>query len=130
MKIIGDLSHLETRARRARVERPPAAAMTTAVRALRATKPEVEPEYLLRLFVSGFTPRSRRAIDNLKNICERHLAGRYRIEVVDLYQSPGLALDEQIVAVPTLLKIRPLPPRRVIGDLSQVDKVLHGLDIE
>ena len=92
-------------------------------------KAVVEPEYVLRLFVAGLTPRSQRAIDNLKNICERYLAGRHRIELVDLHESPGAALDEQIVATPTLLKVRPLPPRRVIGDLSQVDRVLQGLDI-
>ena len=104
--------------------------MTVAAKALRATKPEVDPEYVLRLFVSGLTSRSQRAIENLKNICERHLAGRYRIEVVDLHQSPGLAHDQQIIATPTLLRVRPTPQRRVIGDLSQVDKVLHGLDIQ
>ena len=103
--------------------------MTVAAKALRAEKP-VDPEYVLRLFVSGLTSRSQRAIANLKIICERHLAGRYRIEVVDLHQSPGLARDEQIIATPTLLRVQPLPQRRVIGDLSQVDKVLHGLDIQ
>jgi circadian clock protein KaiB len=103
--------------------------MTAAARGVRAKKAKVGSEYLLRLFVSGFTPRSQRAIDNLQNICERYLAGRYRIEVIDLYQSPGLARDEQIIATPTLLKVRPSPPRRVIGDLSQVDKVLNGLDL-
>jgi circadian clock protein KaiB len=103
--------------------------MTAAARALRAKKPKVDPEYVLRLFISGFTPRSQRAIDNLQNICQRYLAGRHRIEVVDLHQSPGLAHGEQIIATPTLLKVLPFPPRRFIGDLSQVDKVLHGLDI-
>jgi circadian clock protein KaiB len=103
--------------------------MTAAARTLPAKKPPVAPEYVLRLFISGFTPRSQRAIDNLQNICQRYLAGRYRIEVVDLHQSPGLAHGEQIIATPTLLKVLPFPPRRVIGDLSQVDKVLHGLDI-
>lgn len=104
--------------------------MTVTADTLQADRPDVDPEYLLRLFVSGLTPRSQRAIDNLKNICERYLVGRYRIEVVDLYQSPALARDEQIIAVPTLLKILPRPQRRVIGDLSQVNKVLHGLDIK
>jgi circadian clock protein KaiB len=103
--------------------------VTAAARGPRSKKPEVESEYVLRLFVSGVTPRSQRAIDNLQSICERYLAGRHRIEVVDLYQSPGRAHAEQIIAIPTLLKIQPLPPRRVIGDLSQVDKVLQGLDI-
>jgi circadian clock protein KaiB len=104
--------------------------MTAVVKALRVKKPRPAPEYLLRLFVAGFTARSQRAIENLQNICERYLAGRYRIEVVDLHQSPGLARDEQIIATPTLLKVRPFPPQRVIGDLSQVDKVLRGLDIK
>jgi circadian clock protein KaiB len=108
--------------------------MRAAARALQANKATVDlgvdPEYLLRLFVSGFTPRSQRAIENLKNLCERYLAGRYRIEVVDLYQSPGLARDEQIIAAPTLLRVRPVPQRRVIGDLSHADKVLRTLDIQ
>jgi len=95
----------------------------------RARKPEVEPEYVLRLFISGMTQRSQRAIDNLRSICEQHLAGRNRIEVVDVSQSPGLAHDEQIIATPTLLKVRPSPSQRVIGDLSNVDKVLVGLNI-
>jgi len=107
-----------------------AGAREAAPNAFRAEKPKGIPEYLLRLFVSGFTPRSQRAIDNLQSICEHHLAGRYRIEVIDLYQSPAFARQEQIIATPTLLKVLPGPPRRVIGDLSQVDKVLHGLDIK
>jgi circadian clock protein KaiB len=102
----------------------------TVASARRDKKIDPDPEYVLRLFVSGFTPRSQRAIANLKDICERHLAGRYRIEVVDLHQSPDLARDEQIIATPTLMKVRPFPPQRVIGDLSQVDKVLHSLDIK
>src|SRR5271154_6710964 len=113
-----------------RVAAPPSAPTKAGPGARRAKKPGVDPEYVLRLFVSGFTPRSQRAIDNLQNICERHLAGRHRIEVVDLYQSPGVARDEQIIATPTLLKVLPSPPRRVIGDLSQVEKVLRGLDIK
>jgi circadian clock protein KaiB len=96
----------------------------------RARKPKLEHEYVLRLFVSGPTSRSKRAIDNLRSICKRYLAGRHRIEVVDLQESPGTAADEQIVATPTLLKVLPLPARRVIGDLSQVGKVLHWLEIE
>jgi circadian clock protein KaiB len=102
----------------------------SSTRVLGAKKRKIEPVYVLRLFVSGFTPRSQRAIDNLRNICERYLAGRYRTEVIDLYQSPGLAHDEQIIATPTLVKTHPFPPQRVIGDLSQADKVLHGLDIK
>ena len=106
--------------------------MTATAHALRPKKqkPKADPEYLLRLYISGFTPRSQRAIENLRNICERHLVGRYRIEVTDLYQSPGLAHDEQITAIPMLVKVRPFPQRRVIGDLSNLDKVLHGLDLK
>jgi circadian clock protein KaiB len=103
--------------------------VTTAVAGVWVNKVDREPELLLRLFVSGLTPRSQRAVDNLQNLCERYLAGRYRIEVVDLYQSPGRARDEQIIATPTLVKVRPVPSRRVIGDLSQIDRVLLGLDI-
>ena len=103
--------------------------MSAVARPVLPETPEAAPEYLLRLFVSGLTARSQRAIANLRAICDQHLAGRYRIEVIDLYQSPGLAHEEQIIATPTLLKVLPAPPRRVIGDLSQADKVLHGLDI-
>ena len=118
------------RAQQAETKGPPCGPVTAVAGKLRSKKRKVAPEYVLRLFVSGFTPRSQRAIDNLQNICECYLAGRHRIEVVDLNQSPGLAHYEQIIAVPTLLKVLPLPPRRVIGDLSQVDNVLQGLDIK
>ena len=103
--------------------------MTAAARKLPPEHYDDNPEYVLRLFVSGFTPRSQRAIDNLRTICERYVAGRYRIEVVDLFVSPSLAHAEQIIATPTLLKLLPLPTRRIIGDLSQLEKVLHALDI-
>ena len=95
----------------------------------RRAKQKLAPEYLFRLFVSGLTPRSQGAIDHLQEYCERHLEGRHRIEVVDLYQSPELAAKEQIVATPTLLKVLPAPERRLIGDLSHEDRFLRGLDI-
>lgn len=95
----------------------------------RAREAEGGAPYLLRLFIAGFTARSQRAIENLTRICEEHLPGRYQIEVVDLGQTPALARDHQIIATPTLVKVRPAPQQRVIGDLSQVDKVLRGLDI-
>jgi circadian clock protein KaiB len=104
--------------------------MKTVTKVRRAKNSPLDPEYVLRLFVSGITPRSQRAIDNLQKICQRYLAGRHIIEVVDLYEFPGRARDEQILAIPTLLKVRPFPPRRVIGDLSRMDKVLQGLDIQ
>jgi circadian clock protein KaiB len=125
------MKHKENRQRQSRGAVPTAGRRTAAAKACRAeTAKGVPPEYVLRLFVSGFTPRSQRAIDNLQEICEGYLAGRYRIDVVDLRQSPGSATDEQIVATPTLIMDRPPPPRRLIGDLSRMEKVLHVLDIK
>ncbi len=89
-----------------------------------------EPKnYVLRLYVTGLTPKSVRAIENIKQICEEHLKGRYALEVVDVYQRPSLTADEQIIAVPTLIKQLPLPLRRMVGDMSNTDKVLVGLDL-
>jgi circadian clock protein KaiB len=88
-----------------------------------------DERYILRLYVTGITPRSARAIENLQTICEKHLAGRYDLQVIDVYQQPVLASTEQIVATPTLIKKLPLPLRRLIGDLSDEDRVLVGLDI-
>jgi len=85
--------------------------------------------YVLRLYVSGASPQSVRAITNIKQICEQHLAGRYELEVIDLYQQPHLAKGAQIVAAPTLLKRLPLPLRRIIGDMSRTEHVLAGLDL-
>ena len=85
--------------------------------------------YNLRLYVTGMTTRATRAICNVREICEEHLQGRYDLEVVDLYQQPILARDEQIVAAPTLVKKLPLPLRRIVGDMSQRDRVLLGLDL-
>lgn len=85
--------------------------------------------YLLRLYVTGATLKSARAIANIKRICEEHLQGRYTLEVIDLYQQPQLAQGEQIIAAPTLIKKLPLPLRRVIGDMSNAERVLVGLDL-
>ena len=85
--------------------------------------------YNLRLYVAGQTPRSVAAIANLKKICEQHLTGRYEIEVVDLMKDPALAQRHQIVAIPTLIRQLPEPLKRIIGDLSNLEKVLVGLDI-
>jgi circadian clock protein KaiB len=84
---------------------------------------------VLRLYIAGQTPRSIAAFANLKRICEEHLAGRYRIEVIDLVQNPQLAAGDQILAVPTLVRRLPEPVRRIIGDLSNAERVLVGLDI-
>lgn len=85
--------------------------------------------YVLRLYVAGMTPRSARAIANIKGICEEHLEGHYDLQVIDIYQQPVLARGQQIIAVPTLIKALPLPLRRIIGDLSERERVLIGLDL-
>lgn len=83
----------------------------------------------LRLYVAGQTPKAVTAFANLRELCDRHLAGRYRIEVVDLLRNPALARGEQILAVPTLVRQLPQPVRRIIGDLSNTERVLVGLDL-
>lgn len=83
----------------------------------------------LRLYVAGLTPKSRTAFANLKRICEEHLQGRYKIEVIDLIENPRLARGDQILALPTLVRKLPEPVRRIIGDLSNTERVLVGLDI-
>ncbi len=85
--------------------------------------------YVLRLYVTGMTPASVRAIERVQAICEEHLRGRYDLEVIDIYQLPALAKDQQIVATPTLIKVLPEPLRRFIGDLSRAETVLFGLDL-
>jgi circadian clock protein KaiB len=88
------------------------------------------PRYVLRLFVAGMTPRSRRAIENLRRICDGSLSGRVDLETIDIYQQPHLAEVHQVVAAPTLLRLEPLPVRRLIGDLSDEARVLRGLEIQ
>ncbi len=86
--------------------------------------------YRLRLYVAGHTPRSVAATANLRRVCETHLAGRYEIEVIDLLQNPELAAGDQILAIPTLVRRLPPPLKRIIGDLSNAEKVLVGLEIK
>jgi len=86
--------------------------------------------YQLRLYVAGRTTRSQAALDNLQAICESHLKGQYRIEVVDLLVNPQLAKGDQILAVPTLVRLLPPPVKKIIGDLSNVERVLVGLDMK
>jgi len=88
-----------------------------------------EEVYVLRLYVTGTTPRSIEAIRNIKKICEEHLAGRYDLEVIDIYQQPILAAGEQILAAPTLIKKLPMPLRKFIGDMSDSERILVGLDL-
>lgn len=92
--------------------------------------PVADGRYVLRLFVTGQTPRSVRAIANLRAVLEGELPGRYDLEVIDIYRSPEAIRENQIIAAPTLLKLFPEPVRRIIGDLSNVERVLRGLDIE
>jgi circadian clock protein KaiB len=94
-----------------------------------ARKDSKNEHYILRLYVVGTSPQSMRAINNIKSICEKHLQGRYELEVIDLYQQPQLTQGEQIIASPTLIKKLPLPLRRVIGDMSNEERVLVGLDL-
>jgi len=88
-----------------------------------------DKHYLLRLYVTGTSPRSIRAIGNIKKICEENLKGRYELEIIDVYQQPDIATDKMIIALPTLVKELPQPLRRLIGDLSNKKQVLAGLDI-
>ncbi len=85
--------------------------------------------YILKLYVTGLLPNSARAVVNIKGICEKFLNGRYDLEIIDIYQQPLLALEEDIIPVPLLIKKLPLPEIRMIGDLSDIEKVLSGLDI-
>lgn len=87
-------------------------------------------KYVLRLYIAGTTPRSTRAVMNVKQICEKALASRYDLEVIDIYQQPSLAKDCQIIAAPTLIKELPLPLRKFIGDMSNTEKILVGLDVK
>lgn len=92
--------------------------------------PSAEPkEWELRLYIAGKTPRAVQAFQNLERICQEHLMGRYHIEVIDLLENPTLARGDQIVAVPTLVRKLPEPIKKIIGDLSQSERVLVGLDI-
>ena len=87
-------------------------------------------KYVLRLYVTGLTPRSTEAIERTKAICEEYLHGRYELEVIDIYEQPTLAQGDQIIAVPTLVRRLPLPLRRLVGDLSDKERVLLGLDLK
>jgi circadian clock protein KaiB len=87
-------------------------------------------KYVLRLYVTGMTPKSTRAITNIQTLCEQYLKGRYELDVVDIYQQPKLAKGEQIIATPTLIKKLPLPLRKLIGDMSDTERFLVGIDLK
>ena len=88
-----------------------------------------QEEYVLQLFIAGLLPNSVRAIKNTREICERYLKGRYDLKIIDIYRQPSIAIEEDIIAMPLLIKRLPLPEARLIGDLSNIEKVLRGLDI-
>ncbi len=98
-------------------------------KASRSAPKTASQEYLLRLYVAGQTPKSLQAFANLKEICETHLKGRYRIEVVDLLQNPALARGDQILALPAVVRQLPPPVKKIIGDFSDAERVLVGLDL-
>lgn len=91
--------------------------------------PHKNYKYLLSLYITGVNPQSVIAVDNIKQICEKYLKGRYELEIIDVYQQPGLAADVQIIVAPTLIKTAPLPQKKLIGDMSDTKAVLIGLGI-
>ena len=107
---------------------PPAKASNDGVKSKAPRRPSAS-EWTLRLYVAGQTPRSITAFSNLKRLCEERLAGRYTIEVIDLVRNPHLAQTDQVVAIPTLVRKLPEPIKRVVGDLSNTERVLLGMDL-
>ncbi len=99
------------------------------VRKSASVSPPREEHFVLLLYVTGMTPNSTRAIANAKALCERHFKGHYDLKIIDIYQQPALAKGEQIIAVPTLVKKLPTPLRHLVGDLSEIEHVLLGLDL-
>jgi circadian clock protein KaiB len=89
----------------------------------------LDEHFVLRLYVSGLSARSRHAIDNIKSLCETHLAGRYELQIIDIYQQPELAKDQQLIAAPTLIKKLPLPLRKLVGDMHDSARVLIMLGV-
>lgn len=94
-----------------------------------AAQPD-QAKYVLRLYVTGMTPKSTQAIANVRNLCEKYLEGTYELTVIDIYQQPKLAKGEQIIATPTLIKKLPLPLRKLIGDMSNTQRFLVGIDLK
>jgi circadian clock protein KaiB len=94
----------------------------------RSGKPSIK-KYLLRLYVTGQTSRSLRSVENLRRLCEKYLKGNFTLEVIDIHQQPALAAAGQIIAAPTVIKLMPLPLRRLVGDFSDHDRVVLGLDL-
>ncbi len=107
-------------------ELPPTASTSAPAETVTGSADE---RYILRLYVTGMTSRSARAVENVRTFCHKHLEGRYDLQVIDVYQQPALARSEQLVAAPTLIKKLPLPLRRLIGDMSNEERILVGLDL-
>ena len=103
---------------------------TTAEEFEKASERQDQEKFLLRLYVTGMTPKSTRAITNVTDLCKKHLDSCYELEVIDIYQQPNLAKGDQIIATPTLIKKLPLPLRKLIGDMSDEDKFLVGIDLK
>jgi circadian clock protein KaiB len=119
-----------TRRRTAKAVKAKAGADSTTAKFERAASRKREPRYVLRLYVTGMTPNSTRAIENLRAICEEYLPDRYDLEIIDIYQHPVLMQGEQILAAPTLIKKLPEPLRHLVGDMSDRERVLIGLDLK
>ena len=100
------------------------------IKGIKNISKNVGPKYILRLFITGSTPNSLKAISNTKEICETYLKDNYELEIIDVYQEPAMAETEQIIALPLLVKMAPLPVRKLVGDMSDRKKMLHGLGIE
>lgn len=118
----------KTKTSKARSPRKPASSPTAAFEKM-LQKTTDKARYELKLYVTGTSPRSGQAIANVRALCEEYLKGRYDLEVIDIYQQPAVAVSEQIIAAPTLIKKSPAPTRRMIGDLSNRDKILVALNI-
>jgi circadian clock protein KaiB len=112
-----------------RSSKPKATGDTAAFERLLKKRADDTRRYVLKLFITGSTSRSSRAIENIRALCDEYLSGRYDLEVVDIYQQPTEATGEQIIAAPTLIRKFPKPSRRMVGDLSNKDRVLIGLDL-
>jgi circadian clock protein KaiB len=102
---------------------------SVAPRAVKAHK-KAAPRYILRLYITGQTPRSLQSVENLRTLCDKYLPGQFELEVVDIYQQPAMAAAGQIIAAPTLIKSMPLPLRRLVGDFSDQERVILGLDLK
>jgi circadian clock protein KaiB len=99
-------------------------------RLIAKNEPAHSGDFVLRLFITGTSPNSMRAIKNVRDICEQYLSGRYSLEIIDVYQQAALAKEEEIIALPLLIKKSPAPVRRLIGDMSETSKVLKGLGLQ